>query len=159
MGVDAETCEGFIHAAVDLTTSADFKRAVKGLDTKVMAFSHFDWGGVIDQITANGKLIASNVAPPPADMKGPKMPEFPEEWTQEANEKYDKDMEAYWKAKDELRGKHAKWRQDNAEANAKAFKEILDSLKIFGSTCGSTTYENCAVITTTVSRVNLGAAQ
>lgn len=147
------------QAGEDLTTSAEFKRATKGLETKVVAFSHFDWGGVIDQITANGKLIASNVAPPPADMQAPKMPEFPDEWTQEANEKYEKDMDAYWKAKEELRGKHAKWRQENAEANAKAFKEILDSLKIFGSTCGSTTYEDGAVITTTVSRVNLSAAE
>ncbi|MCA8922853.1 MAG: hypothetical protein KDD82_13650 [Planctomycetes bacterium] len=147
------------QAGEDLSKSEAFKRAVKGLETDVVAFSHFDWAGVIDQVTANGKLIAENVAPPPADMKGPEMPQFPEEPGEDAYKQYEKDMDAYYEARGKLRETQAKWRKDNAEKNAASFKEILDSLKIFGSTTASSTYKDGAMITTTVSRCNLGAAE
>ncbi|MEZ6183602.1 MAG: hypothetical protein R3F62_01160 [Planctomycetota bacterium] len=147
------------QAGEDITKSESFKRATKNLDTKVVAFTHLSWAGVIDQINANGKLIAQNAAPAPAELQGPKMPEYPMDGGEEAYQKYEKDMDAYWEARSAVRDKQRKWREEHAEENAAKLEEILDSLKILGYTCGSTTYEKGAVITTTVSRVDLSAAK
>jgi len=99
-------------------------------------FGHLDHRGVIDQVDANGELIASQAAPAPASVKAPEEPQYPEdldpEKFEEAMDDYNKAMESYWDERMKHREKVQAWRKEHAKENAAEMSRLLKSLDVLG---------------------------
>jgi len=104
--------------------------------TEVAMFGHLDHRGVIDQVDANGELIASQAAPAPDSLKAPEEPQYPEdldpEKFEEAMDDYNKAMESYWDERMKHREKVQAWRKEHAKENAAEMSRLLKSLDVLG---------------------------
>ena len=128
-----------------LTESGRFKRLRQRLEGNGSALAFFHWGGLIDQVLANGELLATQAAPAPPELSAPPRPEFPNmeqqegedpeaamKRQQEAMEAYRKESDAWQEKSMAARKKKAEWREKNAKQNEAKLAELLGSLRVLG---------------------------
>ena len=128
-----------------LTESPRFQRLRKHLQSSGSALAYFHWGGLIDQILANGELLATQAAPTPPELKAPPRPRFPNVEQEEgedpeaamkrqqaAMDAYRKESEAYQEKAMAARQKQKEWREQNAKQNEAKLAELLGSLRVLG---------------------------
>lgn len=128
-----------------LTEAPRFQRLRKRLQSSGSALAFFHWGGLIDQVLANGELLATQLAPVPSELKAPPRPAFPNvepeegedpeaamKRQQEAMDAYRKASEAYQEQAQAARKKKKEWREKNAKQNEAKLAELLGSLRVLG---------------------------
>src|SRR5581483_2083134 len=89
---------------------------------QVSGFTHFDWNGVVDQVEKNLPIFLRHMGATP---EGLKRPDFPTEFTPEAQDKYRKDVADYDQ-------KVADFRKQHAAENGETAKKVLESLRLLG---------------------------
>jgi hypothetical protein len=118
-----ERAAGATETGRGLGASLELARLMGDGTRQVAASSHFSLAGLLDQVARNADLLAANAAPPPGDMKPPKVPTAP---TNQEFERYKEEAQQYQQ-------RVAEYRQREARTNGETLKRLLRAARVLGA--------------------------